>query len=77
MTQPCVDTTQQWPAYLLLLQESVSLSHAVSIVLAQLYQARLSAVAAAAGVTTMDLPYSVRSVNDLAGGYDCSSGTEH
>lgn len=62
---------------MLLLQESLSLSHAVSIVLAQLYQARLSAVAAAAAVDTTVLPYTVRSVDDLAEGYDSSSGTEH
>lgn len=59
------------------LQESLSLSHAVSIVLAQLYQARLSAVAASAAVPVTSLPYSVRSKEGLAEGVDSSSGTEH
>jgi hypothetical protein len=60
-----------------LLQESLSLSHATSIVLSQLYQARLSALAAASGMAPAALPYSAGSVDELADGYDSSSGIEH
>eukprot|EP00775_Hariotina_reticulata_P011016 gene11015-11170_t len=59
------------------LQESLSLSHAVSIVLAQFYQARLSSVAAAAAVPTAALPYTVQHISQLAAGYDSTSGIEH
>ncbi|KAF6259006.1 Alpha/beta knot methyltransferase [Scenedesmus sp. NREL 46B-D3] len=59
------------------LQESLSLSHATSIVLSQLYQARLSALAAASGMAPAALPYSAGSVDELANGYDSSSGIEH
>jgi hypothetical protein len=58
-------------------QESLSLSHATSIVLSQLYQARLSALAAASGMAAAALPYSAGSVDELADGYDSSSGIEH
>jgi hypothetical protein len=60
-----------------MLQESLSLSHATSIVLSQLYQARLSALAAASGMAPASLPYSAGSVDELADGYDRSSGIEH
>jgi hypothetical protein len=56
----------------LIVQESLSLSHAVTIVLAQLYQARLSATAG----DPLAAQYSVSQPTQLAEGYD-SSGTEH
>lgn len=59
------------------MQESLSLSHATSIVMSQLYQARLSALAAAAGMAPAALPYSAGSLHELADGYDSSSGIEH
>jgi hypothetical protein len=54
------------------LQESLSLSHAVTIVLSQLYQARLSAT------TTDPLAgqYNVAQPSQLAEGYDSGSGAE-
>ncbi|KAF8073105.1 hypothetical protein HT031_000766 [Scenedesmus sp. PABB004] len=56
------------------LQESLSLSHSVSIVLAQLYQARLSALADAAGGAP---PFAVGSADELADGVDTCAGVEH
>jgi hypothetical protein len=55
----------------------LSLSHATSIVLSQLYQARLSALTAATGMAAAALPYSAGSADELAEGYDSSSGIEH
>lgn len=77
MSVLCCLATGTGSAGLPCLQESLSLSHAVSIVLAQMYQARLSALAAASAVPAAALPYAVRSVEELADGYDCSSGIEH
>lgn len=56
-----------WPA----LQESLSLSHAVTVVLSQLYQARLSALAG----DPLAADYRVMQAHELAEGYS-SSGTE-
>lgn len=53
-------------------QESLSLSHAVTVVLSQLFQARLTATAA----DPLASQYTVTEPAGLADGYD-SSGTEH
>lgn len=66
--QPLTSVCCVWLA----LQESLSLSHAVTVVLSQLYQARLTATAA----DPLSSQYTVAGPNELADGYD-SSGTEH
>lgn len=66
-----VYTLSQWLC-VFIVQESLSLGHAVTIVLAQLYQARLSATAG----YPLAAQYSVSQPTQLAEGYD-SSGTEH
>ncbi len=55
------------------LQESLSLSHAVSIALSGIYSQRLASVAAAGDPAG----YAVSSLAGLATGYDASVGTEH
>lgn len=59
------------------LQESLSLSHAASLVLGQLFQARVDALAAAAGVAPAALPHVPSSAALLADGVDTSAGIEH
>lgn len=59
-------------AGVVVVKESLSLGHAVTIVLAQLYQARLSATAG----DPLAAQYSVSQPTQLAESYD-SSGTEH
>lgn len=56
------------------LQESLSLSHAVSIVLSLLYAQRLAVVTGTAG--SQGSGYAVSSPQGLAEGYDPSGGTE-
>jgi tRNA C32,U32 (ribose-2'-O)-methylase TrmJ len=55
------------------LQESLSLSHAVSISLCTLYSQRLAFVT---GTSDGRQPYVVSSVDGLAAGYDTSEGRE-
>lgn len=54
-------------------QESLSLSHAVTVVLSQLYAARLSATAA----DPLAAQYTVSQPQQLAAGYDAAAGREH
>ena len=56
------------------LQESLSLSHAVSIVLSLLYAQRLAVVTGTSG--SQGSGYAVSSLQGLAEGYDPSGGTE-